>query len=610
MQRILLSFILLIIGGNAWAQINVKIEAPSVVTVGQSFRIDYTIYNGEGEGFSEPQNFPGLKVTYLVNTFTGTKMDINGNVSYQNYRNYYRYTVKAEKEGTFTIPAATVRVKGKTYTFNSTSIKVLPADSRGAGSTDLNKPTDKMDQVDASNSFVRAIVSKTKIYEQEAFLVTFKVYSIYLMKQVGASEFPEFEGFITEDIPIPSYLMMGKERYNGRNYYVADFKKFLLFPQRSGKITIPSGKVQIVVEVRSGRTVQTPFGSDNLTMPVSTLVTTSPVTIDVSPLPEDKPLDFANAVGTFSVQSNISSRNVTANDNVTLTVNISGNGNLKLIRTPDIKFPSEFETYDPKLTTDAQPSGNGLAGTQKIEYLFIPRQEGKFEIPATEFSYFDPGSGKYKQLQIPAYTINVAKDPTGGNTSATSYNQDGAKIIKDIRHIKTGEYKYVKSDKFLIGSLQYILWYIIPSLLLIGFVLYYRKRIRENADIVRMKTKRANKVAIKRLKLANTYLQANNNEKFYEEILRAVWGYLSDKLTIPVANLNRENIELELGKYGASNKLVESFISILDTCEYARYAPAEPHNVRDNFYNKTVEAITEMENTIKEKKTDTPSQTI
>lgn len=288
MQRILLSFILLIVGGNVWAQINVKIEAPTVVTVGQSFCIDYTVNDGKGEDFSKPQDFPGMKMTYFVNTFTETKEDINGEASYQSSKNYFRYTVKAEKEGTFTIPAATVRVKGKTYTFDSTSIKVLPADTCGTDSTDLNKPTDKMDQVDAENSFVKAVVSKTKIHEQEAFIVTFKVYSIYRIRQVVSPEFPEFEDFIIEDIPIPSNIIMGLEQYNERNYYTADFKKFLLFPQRSGKLTIPPAKVDIVVEAPSGRIVQTPFGSENLIMSVSTQITTNPVTIDASTLPEGK----------------------------------------------------------------------------------------------------------------------------------------------------------------------------------------------------------------------------------------------------------------------------------------------------------------------------------
>lgn len=598
-RRISLFIILLVCIVYTSAQ-RFTIDAPASVVSGEKFRISYILQNAEADHIDGPSSFGGIKVLFGPGISQSSQTSIvNGKASSYSSTTYI-YTARADKEGTYTIPAATITVKGKTISSNTKKITVLVQDKYGAGTQRQNELRNSPDQISDQNVFVRANVSKTKIYEQEAFFVTFKVYSTFQMQQVRNIEFPEFEGFITEDLYTPTTLQLNLESYKGHNYYVADLKRFLLFPQRSGKITIPSGKAEIVFYVNSGKQSNSGINPYNVYVKTAKSVTTNPLDINVSPLPEGKPADFANAIGSFNVNSSISGTNIKANDGVTLTVNITGNGNLKLIKTPEIAFPQEFEVYDPKITNDVEPTGGGLSGSKKIEYFFIPREEGKYDIPATTFSYFDPSNGQYKKLQIPAYTLNVAKDPTGGkNNSATSYNQAEKETIKDILYLKTGEYKFSKSNNFLFGSVSYILWYIIPTLLFIAGLIYYRKQLKDNQDIVRMKTKRANKIAIKRLKLANTYLQNNNNEKFYEEILRATWGYLSDKLSIPVANLNRENIELELNKYGASQDLIHAFIYILDTCEYARYAPEEPHQVMDNFYNKAVDAISDMESAIK-----------
>ncbi|MFV0468174.1 MAG: BatD family protein [Dysgonomonas sp.] len=577
-----------------------RLTVPNTVITGEKFKIVYTLQNAEGEGIRDPYITDGIRIISGPNvSMFSSSTSVNGRQS-SSMTESFTYIGIAEKEGTFNIPGTTIVVNGKTIRSNSAIVKVLPP-NKGSSAQSYNDPTSHLDRVGSDNTFVRAVVSKSRIYEQEAFVVSFKAYSTYQMAQVKNMEFPEFEGFISEDLFMASTLQNAQERYNGKTYYTAELKKIVLFPQRSGKITIPSGKADIVVVVRSGRQVQTPFGAQNLLTYSEQSVMTTPLTINIESLPTDKPKDFANAVGSFSAQANISATNIKANDGVTITLNINGNGNLKLIKTPEIQFPSEFEVYDPKITNNVQPTGagGGLSGNKKIEYYFIPRSEGKYEIPATTFSYFNPSTGKYSQLQIPAYTLNVAKDPNGGkNNSATSYNQNKEKIT-DICDIKSGDYTFVKTEDFLFGSVGYYLWYIIPALLLAGSLAYYRKQLKENADIVKLKTKRANKVAIKRLKLAKTYLVSNNKEKFYEEILRATWGYLSDKLSIPVTNLNRENIELEMVRYGASQELIDSFIYILDTCEFARYSPVESHTVMDQFYNKAVDAIQTMESSLR-----------
>lgn len=600
MQRHLLLWILLFLGLGLNAQVKFTASAPSAVAKGDQFRLVYTLRGGDGENINVPSSIKGFDILYgpAMSSSSSTQI-INGNVTTDSSESYI-YTLTANAEGTFTIPAATITVKGKSYTSNSVQVKVLPPDKNAqtqqSGGGQTSAATSTAQNINSSDAFIRAIVSKSKVSEQESFVVTFRFYTTLEVRDIGKIEFPEFDGFMVEEQPLPPTRQMTFEHYNGRNYYAVDLRRTLLFPQRSGKITIPSGKIEMVFNVRSGKTVETFFGPQYVMTDVKKTMTTSPLTIDVSPLPEGKPADFSNGVGTFSMNASISATDIKANDPVTIKLVISGTGNMKLIKTPEIVLPKDFESYDPKITNDLNYTDNGLTGTKTIEYLFIPRYQGTFKIPPLVFSYFDIKSRSYKTISTPEYTLNVAKDPHAGSNSATSFTQTDVQVEQDIRHIKTGNPSLVTINSFLFGSLGYWFWYIIPFVLFVVFLILYRKQIKENADIARMKTKRANKVAVKRLKLAGKYLQAHKKEQFYEEVLRAAWGYLSDKLVIPIADLSRDNIEQELIKFGASQELITKFISILDTCEFARYAPVESDTAMDDLYKDAVDAIGEMEN--------------
>lgn len=605
MQKYLFFFILslLSLGINA-QEVTFRASAPNTVAKGDNFRLVYTLRGGEGSNINVPETIKGFDILYgpAVSSSYSTQI-INGKATTDSSESYI-YTMTAASEGTFTIPAATIRVNGKTYTSNSIQIKVLPPDKNAkaaqqGGGNQGGQPSESSStaqKISSSDAFIRAIVSKSKVYEQEAFTVTFRFYTTLQVSDIGKIEFPEFEGFMVEDQDLPPTRQLTMEHYNGRNYYSVDLRRTLLFPQRSGKITIPSGKIEMVFNVRSGKAVQTFFGPQYVMTDVKKTMTTSPLTINVTQLPEGKPANFSNGVGSFSMSQSITSTNVKANDAVTLKLVISGTGNMKLIKTPELELPKDFESYDPKITNDLKYTDKGLTGTKTIEYLFIPRYQGTYKIPPVTLSYFDNNSNSYKTLSTPEYTLNVAKDPNAGQNNATSFNQSEVKVEQDIRYLKTGNPSFTKTDSFFFGSTAYYLWYIIPMLIFIVCFILYRKQIKENADVIRLKTKQANKVAVKRLKLAGKYLQAHQKEQFYEEVLRATWGYLSDKLVIPVANLNRDNIENELIRYGASTELISKFISILDTCEFARYAPVESDTAMDNLYKDTVDAIGEMEN--------------
>lgn len=606
MQKYLVVLILSILSiGHIGAQdVSFKASAPNAVAKGDNFRLVYTLRGGEGRDINAPTSIKGFDILFgpAMSSSYSTQV-INGKATTDSSESYI-YTLMAMSEGTFTVPAATIKVNGKTYTSNSLQIRVLPEDKtakanqqqNSGGGGETSQSTSTAQKISSSDAFIRAIVSKSKVYEQEAFVVTFRFYTTLQVVDLGKIEFPEFEGFMVEEQDLPATRQLTFEHYNGRNYYSVDLKRTLLFPQRSGKINIPQGKIEMVFNVRSGKAVQTFFGPQYVMTDVKKTMTTSPLTINVTPLPEGKPTNFSNGVGSFNIKQSISDTDVKANEPITLTLTISGTGNMKLIKTPELELPKDFESYDPKITNDLKYTDNGLTGSKTIEYLFIPRYPGKYTVPALNIPYFDISSKSYKTLSTPEYVLNIAKDPNAQANSATSFNQSEVKVEQDIRHLKTGNPSLIKADHFTFGSVGYWLWYIIPFVLFVAVFIIYRQQIKENADVIRMKTKRANKVAVKRLKLAGKYLQAHKKEQFYEEVLRATWGYISDKLVIPVADLNRDNIELELSKYGASEELISKFISTLDTCEFARYAPAESDTAMDDLYKDTVDTIGKMEN--------------
>ena len=585
------------------AQVTFRASAPNGVVKGEQFRLSYTL-NQEGKDLRLP-DLKGFEVLFGPSTSRSfSQQTINGKTTSENSVTY-TYILVAPEEGTFTIEPASITVDGGNYRSNSLTIKVLPpdkaAENRRGGNSESGSASAPSATVSANDAFIRAIVSKNNVYEQEGFTVTFRLYTTLNITDLGKIEFPEFEGFMVEEVPIASNQQLQMERFNGRNYYTANLKKTLLFPQRSGKITIPSGRLEMVFSVPSGKRVSTFFGTQEVMADVKKALVTNPLAINVKPLPDGKPANFSNAVGTFTFTPSISTRQTRANEPVTIAITISGTGNLKLIQNPEIKFPTNFEVYDPTVNNNFQVTTNGLTGSRKIEYLAIPRYEGNYNIPAIEFSYFDLNTNSYKTVNSSEYNLQIAKGDPGKASTSSYVNQQNVRVEQDIRFLKTGGPQYQYKNSFFAGSIGYWLWYLIPLILFVVFYVFNRKIAKENANVALMRTKKANKMAIKRLKVAEKYLKAHDKEHFYDEVLRALWGYFSDKLSIPVANLTKDNIEKELSNYGIGNELIGKFMQILNTCEFARYAPAESDAAMDKLYNETVEVIGEMESKLKRK---------
>jgi hypothetical protein len=579
-------------------------SAPSTVILDKPFQLVYSVNaNGRDMRVPEINNFEVLAGPF--ESHSSSMQFINGKSS-SSVSVSYTYTLQAQKTGTFTIPSASIMVSGQKYTSNGVSIKVLPADAAGAaksqgGQSGSNAGTQSISN---DNIFIRTSVSNANVYEQEAVLVTYKLYTLADVVQCVNKKMPDFNGFMKQDIEQNQNKQFSYENFNGKNYGTVVLYQVLLYPQRSGVIEIEKANFEAVVRVQNRAQARSIFDDffDSYTN-VSKNIIAPATRITVNALPANKPASFSGTVGRFSLNSSITTQQIKANEAVTLKINIAGAGNMKLIKNPDIKFPEGFEMYDPKVNNNFKTTPTGVTGTKTIEYLFIPRHSGDFEIPAAEFSYFDVKERTYKTLRTPAYKLEVLKGD--GNESATvvgsSYidKQDVKQLGKDIRYIQTEKFDLSKEEEPIYGTLTCWLMYLIPLLLSLALFIVYRKQAKDNANLDLMKNRKANKVAVKRLKTAQKLLKEGNKDKFYEEVLKAVWTYLSDKLSIPAASLTKDRIIEELTSRGIELVIINQFVEILNTCEFARYAPNSGQQEMGNLFAETMEAISKLEELIK-----------
>ena len=606
MRKIILFFILVTTVVGAWAdgKISFTANAPEVVVSGDQFRLTYTVNSQKVRDFRAP-SMKDFEVLMGPSRSTQSSTQIiNGNVTSTSTITF-TYILMAGKEGTYNIPAATIVAEGNNYTSNSVTVKVLPTD-QSSGASSGNSGRNSRNQ--ASNGaitekelFMMASASKTKVYEQEAILLTYKVYTQVNLTELRG-DIPDLKDFHTQEVELPQQKTFTLEHYNGRNYNTTIWRQLVLFPQKTGKIEIPSVTFEGTVSqmVASADPFDAFFNGGNYVNIKKNLVAPKLI-IDVKELPEGKPANFSGGVGEFTISSSISTQELKTNDAVTIKLVISGTGNMKLINTPEVKFPQDFEIYDPKVDNKFNLTRNGLAGSKVIEYLAIPRHAGNFTIPSIEFSYFDLKSQSYKTLKTEAYTLNVAKGEGNADQVVANFtSKEDLKVLgKDIRYIKTGDTQLTQKDDYFFGSIGYILWYIIPLTLFVAFMLIYRKQAIENANVAKVRTKKANKMATKRMKNAGKLLAEKKTEAFYDEVLKALWGYISDKLSMPVSQLSKDNIEEELQKHQVSDELIQSFINTLNECEFARYAPGNQNETMDKVYAASIDIISKMENCIK-----------
>lgn len=584
-------------------------SAPKSVVVNQQFRLSYKINNAK---VKEPSiaDIPGFMVLSGPNRSTQQSyyQDANGNIEASSSVTF-TYILMAEKEGEYTLPAATITVDGEKVTSNTVTIKVLPEDKSQAPSSQNGSRKDRAERASSSTRiaddelFVRATLNKTKVFEQEAVLLTYKVYSLVNLTNLS-NPTPDLKGFHIQEVDLPRDKQFELDRYNDRNYHSIVWRQFVLFPQQSGKIEIPSLEFEGVVAVQTRRNMdmfEMMFNGGPSYVEVKKKLKSNALTLNVENLPAGKPASFSGGVGKFSVSSTISNTALKTNEETTLKVIVKGVGNMKLISAPQIEFPSEFEVYDPIINNKYKLKDNGFSGEKVFEYLITPRSSGTFTIPAARFTYFDTASGSYKTVESESYTIDVEKSKESEAAVASAYvgKERGKILASDIRHIKLGESKLRKGNDTFFASTVYYLFFIIPLTMFILCIVIYRKRVADNANVSLVRTKKANKVAVKRLKIAKRMLKENRKNEFYDEILKTLWGYMSDKLNIPVSQLSKENVASGLSAKGVDESVVGELNLLLNDCEFARYAPGDAAAAMDKTYLNSIEIISKMENSIK-----------
>lgn len=578
-SRLIILWTLLCVALSASASVSFTVQAPRQVNEGSKFNVTFVLKNAEGSGFVAP-DIPGATKLYGPALSTSYSQSwVNGKSSSSSSLEY-TMIYKATKQGRLSVGAASVDVNGRRMTTKPFTIDVLPPDKaansrtrslqedqqqherRGVQYDDpITQSADKA--VTGNDIFVRIEMSKPRVYEQQAVVCTIKLYTKYQVSQFIPTLQPSFDGFLIEEIPMQPSLN-NVETHNGQQYMVAVLKKCILYPQQSGKLTITSGNYDVnVVQYENYRTI---FGTLSQPVEKKLVVKSNTATVNILPLPEPKPADFTGAVGRFTVATSINPTPLKTYQAATYSYVVTGTGNLKYIKAPEIAFPKQMDVYDPKTNLKVNPGGGDMSGSVQIDYPFIPQFAGDFTIPASRFTFFNPETGKYESIPVPEQPLKVGK---GEGAPSNHYRLQNM----DIRHLHQGDLHLSKTHTLIVDNWLYWMGYVIPALLMAALLIYYRKQLRERADVRLMRTKRASKVAQRRLKQARSSMGRGDRTAFYADLLSAMWGYLSDKLSIPVSELDKENIQVELQNYGVDDELQQATLSLLDKCEFAQYAP-------------------------------------
>ena len=586
--------------GMLVVQAQIIVSAPSHVAAGENFRLAYTINTQDVSDF-RAGNIPD-ELQVLAGPYTSRQSSyqmVNGHTSSSSSITF-TYTLYAAKAGTYTIPAAHARVNGRSV--SSRAVRVTVSGSARGGSAPKmhedggGEPAMQAagSRISANDLFIKVTANKKRVHEQEPVLLTYKVYTLVDLTQLEG-KMPDLMGFHTQEIPLPQQKSFHVERVNGKAYRTVTWSQYVMYPQMTGKLAIPSITFKGIV-VQQNRAVdpfEAFFNGGSGYVEVKRNIVAPGLTIQVDPLPK-KPADFSGGVGHFNISAQINQTNVKAGTPVTLRVVIGGMGNLKLIKQPVVNFPKDFDKYDPKITDKTKLTASGLGGNMVYDFLVVPRNKGHYIIPPVSFTYYDVDANAYKTIKTHAFSLMVGK----GDGKSALENFEGVND-NDIRNIKKGvDTQYVTVD-FFYGSVKY--WAMLSVLLVVFLVLLlvFRQRAIDNANVVKMRGKKANSIARKRLKKASRLMFTNDSGAFYDEVLRALWGYVSYKLNMPVEQLSRDNISSNLSGHGVDEQTIGKFLAALDECEFERYAPGDPKGNKEKTFNYAMTAITEIEDVMK-----------
>ena len=578
-------------------------RAPAQVAVGEQFRLSYTVNTDDAKGFRAGEIPDAFDVLMGPSTSQQSSFQmVNGHTSSSSSITY-TYILSAKKNGTFTIPAAHVTAGGKSITSNELHIKVSGQAQQGGQQgghqqSSTGEIRNAGSAISGSDLFIKVTASKQHVREQEPILLTYKVYTLVGLTQLNG-KMADLKSFYSREVPLPQEKQFHIENLNGKAYRTVTWQQYVVFPQTTGKLEIPSITYEGIV-VQQNRNVdpfEAFFNGGSGYVEVKKQIKAPGITIQVDPLPQ-RPAGFSGGVGRYSISAQLDKNEVKANDPVKLRVVVTGVGNMKLLKQPEVKFPKDFDHYDAKVTDKTQLTTSGLEGSITYDFLAVPRHQGDYEIPAIEYIYFDTQANAYKTVKTEPFQLHVEKG-SGSSSSTYTGQEDVKQLYSDIHYIKTGDTRQRGVDEFFFASTEY---WVSLALLLLGFIslfIIFRQRAIENADIVKQRAGKANKVASKRLKKAAKLMAGGKQNEFYDEVLRALWGYVGDKLNMPVEQLSRENISQQLESRNVSSETISQFIGALDECEFARYAPGDATGNMNKVYDAAMTAITQIAATMK-----------
>ncbi len=576
------------------------------VAVGEVFQIAFTL-NGQGNTLTYP-NFKDFTIFGGPNQSQSMSI-VNGNMSQSTTISMF---IAAKKEGKFTIGPASVLANG---TQKLETAPIIIEVTKGAaqpqqGQTQSAQPQQNQapdknqyaSEISNEDLFVRTYLSKTKCFIGEQITITQKVYSRVDLRGFQNIKFPPYNGFWSQQEDNNKQIDLKQENVNGVMYYVAEYNKVYLFPQRTGTITIEPVELECIVRrqtQRQPRNIFEQFFGSGGYEDVAVKVKSKAVKVEVKELPEaNKPESFTGAVGNFSYKAEISKNQVKANDAVNLKLTVTGKGNIKLLDEPNITLPESFESYDPKITENVKTAG-GVSGSKTFDFLIIPREKGEFILSNLNFSYFDADKKQYIKLPSPDIKLTVLE---GDGTSAQIImpSKKGLKKTEnDIRYIKTGDLGLKKDEQeFFSSSLHYFLL-VVPTLLFMTLLFFVKQHIKANSNLSAVKQRKAAKMAKKQLAVAEKYMHQNNKDQFFNEVLNALHRYIGDKFGMSIVDLSKENISEMLLQRHVSEETKERVIETLNTCEYAKYAPGSVTGDLKKVYHDTTELILQIEEQIK-----------
>lgn len=620
MKRILLTAVAVFGCACVFAQTQIKVDAPNIVSADEQFNVTFII-----EGENRPSSFdwsPGNDFTRMWGPQKGVSSStsiINGKVT-KSSQCTYTYILTPKSTGKFELPAASAVVKGNTITSAPVTIEVLASggsssasagvSSGGTGSGQAQQSAGTSGDVSSKDIFLRFTMSRTSAVIGEPITAELKLYCNAELAGVEGAKFPTFNGFWSQETAAPNSIQFEREAVDGQLYNAALLRRYVLIPQQAGSLTIDPAELVCLVNIRTaprGNSIFDSFFDDNRTT-VRKRITTSPVHVQVKNLPAGAPASFGGGVGNFKISAKLSKDGLKTHEATSLVVTVSGRGNVSLLEAPKIDFPPDLEAYDVKTTTNADKSNGGISGSKTFEYPFIPRSHGEFTIGPIEYSYYDINAGKYVTLTAELVAFNVEKGEaqetvSDGNTLVAPERKGVRTLGEDVRFIVTKAPAYAFTTTFFVGTWYY--WAISVALLLIAAVIFVALKGMDErkADVVGSKNRRATKMALGRLKMAEGYLKKGIGSAFYEELHKSLLGFISDKLNMNVEDLSKDNISAQLADAGVPAELSGAYISLLDECEFARYSPESGDDAMSAHYNEAVRVISTLDSAMKRRKT-------